>query len=76
MITKVENFLDAFDLGASTAEKDTLLESAQIETQEFNDLYRHDRIDIVRGMKGSGKTALYRLFFFLIYKEIKSISML
>ncbi len=65
MIEKVENYLDAFDLGASTAEKDTLLESAKIETQEFYDLYLHDRIDIVRGMKGSGKTALYRLFFFL-----------
>ena len=65
MIEKVDNFLDAFDLGASTAEKDTLLERARIETQEFYDLYLHDRIDIVRGMKGSGKTALYRLFFFL-----------
>lgn len=57
--------LDAFDLGASTAEKDPLLETAKIETQEFHDLYIHDRIDIVKGIKGAGKTALYRLFYFL-----------
>jgi len=57
--------LDQFDIGASTAEKDPLLEDAKIETQEFQDLYFHDRIDIVRGIKGSGKTALYRVFFFL-----------
>ena len=57
--------LEYLDIGASTAEKDPLLESAQIRTQEFHDLYLHDRIDIVRGIKGSGKTALYRVFFFL-----------
>ena len=51
-----------FDLGASTAEKDPLLEKAKIETQQFHDLYWQDRIDIVRGIKGAGKTALYRLF--------------
>jgi hypothetical protein len=61
----LEWLLDQFDIGASTAEKDPLLESAKIETQEFHDLYLYDRIDIVRGIKGSGKTALYRLFFFL-----------
>ncbi|MGD0281686.1 MAG: hypothetical protein ABSB95_04915 [Dissulfurispiraceae bacterium] len=54
--------LGYFDLGASTAENDPLLESAKIETQEWNDLYFHDRIDLIRGIKGSGKTALYRLF--------------
>jgi len=57
--------LDQFNLGASTADNDPLLETAKIETQEFYDLYWHDRIDIVRGIKGSGKTALYRLLFFL-----------
>lgn len=61
----LEWLLNAFDLGASTAENDPLLESAKIETQEFNDLYNADRIDIIRGIKGSGKTALYRLFFFI-----------
>jgi hypothetical protein len=57
--------LSEFDLGASTAENDPLLETAKIETQEFHDLYWHDRIDIIKGMKGAGKTALYRLFYFL-----------
>ena len=57
--------LDQFDIGASTAEKDPLLESAKIDTQEFYDLYHHDRIDIIRGIKGAGKTALYRVFYFL-----------
>lgn len=64
-VKNLEWLLDQFDIGASTAEKDPLLETAKIETQEFHDLYFHDRIDIVRGIKGSGKTALYRVFFFL-----------
>jgi hypothetical protein len=49
------------NFGTSTAEKDPLLPSAQIRTQEFWDLY-NDRIDLVRGIKGAGKTALYRVF--------------
>jgi hypothetical protein len=57
--------LSDFDLGASTAENDPLLEAAKIETQEFHDLYWHDRIDIIKGIKGAGKTAIYRLFSFL-----------
>lgn len=64
-IDEVKWQLDSFDLGAATAEKDPLLEVAKIETQEFYDLYWHDRIDIIRGIKGAGKTALYRLFWFL-----------
>jgi hypothetical protein len=54
--------ISRFDVGTSTAEKDPLLPSAQIKTQEFYDIYFLDRIDIVRGIKGSGKTALYRVF--------------
>jgi hypothetical protein len=61
----LEYLLNWFDLGASTAENDPLLEVAKIETQEYYDLYHKDRIDIVKGIKGSGKTALYRLFYFL-----------
>lgn len=57
-----ESLITAFDLGTSTAEKDPLLPAAQIRTQEFSDLYFHDRIDTVRGIKGAGKTALYRVF--------------
>jgi hypothetical protein len=67
MITSdmLQYLLFQFDLGASTAENDPLLEKAKIETQQFHDLFWHDRIDIVKGIKGAGKTALYRLFFFL-----------
>jgi hypothetical protein len=59
---KLNWLLSEFDLGTSTAENDPLLEAAKIETQEFHDLYWHDRIDIIKGIKGSGKTAIYRLF--------------
>jgi len=58
-----EYLLKSFNIGASTAENDPLLESAQIETTEFHDLYFADRIDIVRGIKGSGKTALYKVLY-------------
>jgi hypothetical protein len=58
----LSTLLNFFDMGASTAENDPLLESAKIETQEFSDLYYYDRIDIIKGIKGSGKTAIYRLF--------------
>jgi len=54
--------LNEFNVGTSTAEKDPLLPAAQIRTQEFYDMYDQDRIDIVRGIKGAGKTALYRVF--------------
>ena len=57
-----EFLLGEFNVGTSTAEKDPLLASAQIRTQEFSDLCYHDRIDIIRGIKGAGKTALYRVF--------------
>jgi hypothetical protein len=53
--------LRTLDLGSGVAETDDLLESARIETSEFEDLL-HDRVDLVPGTKGSGKTALYRMF--------------
>ncbi len=62
---KLEQLLSAFQIGASTAENDPLLEKAQIKTQQFDDLFFHDRIDLIRGVKGAGKTALYRVLFFL-----------
>ena len=58
---KYEHLINAFDMGTSTAERDPLLPSAQILTQEFSDMVVKDRIDLVRGIKGSGKTALYRV---------------
>ena len=56
--------LNQFSMGSSIAENDPLLETAQIKTQEFWDLW-YDRIDLVRGIKGAGKTALFRLFYFI-----------
>ena len=58
---KIANLLQALDLGSSVAEADTLLESARIETSAFADLL-NDRVDLVPGTKGSGKSALFRIF--------------
>jgi hypothetical protein len=43
------------------AEQDNLLERARVETSVFTDLLS-DRVDLIRGTKGSGKSALYRIF--------------
>jgi hypothetical protein len=53
--------LRTLDLGSSVAESDTLLEAARIETSAFADLL-NDRVDLVPGTKGSGKSALFRIF--------------
>lgn len=53
--------LQSLDLGYSIAEEDTLLEAARIETSAFNDLV-NDRVDLIPGTKGSGKSALFRIF--------------
>ena len=53
--------LKQLDLGSSVAESDTLLESARIETSAFTDLLG-DRVDLIPGTKGSGKSALFRMF--------------
>ncbi len=53
--------LAGLDLGSAVAELDTLLEAARVETSVFDDLLA-DRVDLVPGTKGSGKTALYRIF--------------
>jgi hypothetical protein len=53
--------LQHLDLGYSVAEEDTLLEAARIETSAFTDLL-NDRVDLVPGTKGSGKSALFRIF--------------
>jgi len=53
--------LQELDLGSSVAESDTLLETARIETSAFSDLLM-DRVDLVPGTKGSGKSALFRIF--------------
>lgn len=53
--------LDSIDLGSPVAELDNLLETARVETSVFADIL-HDRVDLVPGTKGSGKSALYRIF--------------
>lgn len=53
--------LDTLELGSGVAETDDLLESARVETSVFRDLLA-DNVDLVPGTKGSGKTALYRIF--------------
>lgn len=53
--------LQGLDLGSSVAELDTLLEAARIETSALTDLL-NDRVDLVPGTKGSGKSALFRIF--------------
>jgi len=53
--------LQRLDLGSSVAESDTLLETARIETSAFADLL-NDRVDLIPGTKGSGKSALFRIF--------------
>lgn len=57
----LSELLENLDLGSSVAESDTLLEAARIETSAFSDLVS-DRIDLVPGTKGSGKSALFRIF--------------
>jgi len=49
------------NLGSSVAEHDTLLEAARIETSAFSDLL-NDSVDLIPGTKGSGKSALFRIF--------------
>ncbi len=57
----LSELLQRLDLGSSVAESDTLLETARIETSAFADLL-NDRVDLVPGTKGSGKSALFRIF--------------
>ena len=49
------------DLGSSVAELDELLEVSRIETSAFTDLF-DDKVDLIPGTKGSGKSALFRIF--------------
>ncbi len=53
--------LQDLDLGQSIAELDTLLETARVETSAFGDLLQ-DKVDLIPGTKGSGKSALFRIF--------------
>jgi hypothetical protein len=57
----LSTLLRELNLGASVAEADTILEAARIETSAFDDLL-NDRVDLIPGTKGSGKSALFRIF--------------
>ena len=57
----IVSILQHLDLGSSVAEVDTLLETARVETSAFADVL-NDRVDLVPGTKGSGKSALFRIF--------------
>ncbi|HJS88705.1 MAG TPA: hypothetical protein VJ738_01930 [Steroidobacteraceae bacterium] len=56
----ISQLLQSLDLGSPVAEVDRLLEVARIETSAFSDLLA-DRVDLVPGTKGSGKSALFRM---------------
>lgn len=58
---QVKSLLRQLDLGNSVAEFDDALEHHFVETEAFRSLVR-DRADLIAGEKGTGKTALYRIF--------------
>lgn len=55
----VKTLLQGLDLGKSVAEFDEDLERYFVATNTFHELI-NDRVDIVAGDKGTGKTAIYR----------------
>lgn len=57
----LKKLLGNIDFGESIAETDTLLQLARVETSVLADLLS-DRVDLVPGTKGSGKSALFRIF--------------
>ncbi|MGH7451705.1 MAG: hypothetical protein ACRENG_10195 [bacterium] len=57
----IVELLRNLDLGSSVAELDNLLETSRVETSAFTDLLS-DKVDLIPGMKGSGKSALFRIF--------------
>jgi hypothetical protein len=58
--TPISGLLRGLDLGKSVAEFDEALETYFVETDAFRQLIT-DKIDIVAGDKGTGKTAIYRI---------------
>jgi hypothetical protein len=53
--------LQTLDIGSGIAENDDILDECRIETKQFRDLLS-DKVDLIPGTKGSGKSAIYRLF--------------
>jgi len=58
---QLADILKLIDFGSSVAETDQLLESARVETSVYTELL-NDTVDLIPGTKGSGKSALYRIF--------------
>lgn len=58
---KLATILKSVDLGSGIAESDDLLQEARVDTSVTTDLLS-DRVDLIPGTKGSGKSALYRIF--------------
>ena len=56
-------------LGVSIAEDDTRLQGTRIETSAYTDLLA-DRVDLIPGTKGSGKSALFRIFVDFLPSEL------
>lgn len=52
--------LDDIDLGHDAAENDRVLDKAFVKTEAFFRLI-HDDVDLITGLKGTGKSALYRM---------------
>jgi hypothetical protein len=59
-VKPIRNLIGNLDLGKSVAEFDDALETYFIETNAFRELIS-DKIDIIAGDKGTGKTAIYRI---------------
>src|SRR5664280_361133 len=68
----VQDVLRELDLGNSVAEFDTALERFFVETHTFRQLVL-DKVDVVAGDKGTGKTALFRILQ-QRYREIPELS--
>lgn len=58
---EIKSLLRKLDLGSSVAEFDQALDRYFVETEAFRALTL-DRADIIAGEKGTGKSALYRVF--------------
>jgi hypothetical protein len=56
----IKTILERLDLGSSVAEHDDLLQQHFVETSTFNKVVEN-RVDIVAGEKGTGKTAIFRI---------------
>lgn len=59
-MSTVKELLQKLDLGKSVAEFDEDLEDYFVETEAFRSLV-DDRVDIIAGDKGTGKTAIFRI---------------